>query len=150
MRGNADSTGVESNSGYKMPPEGDYSVQISEVGEQLTSNGDPMAKPVLEIVSGEYKGCKIWDNIVIPKEGSPAFKIMGRTKHFLHCINEPYEGKFSYNTDNWLFKRVKVSVKHEIQKSGKNEGKPKCVISAYILDESLNQTQSAWDDAPAL
>lgn len=154
MRGRMNTTGVEEGTGFRLPPEGDYMVEIVEVGEKNTKNGDPMAMLTLEIKTGEYKGCKIWDNIVIPLPSSPSIAIMGRTKHFLHCIGEQYNGEFEYDTERWKLKKVNVTVKQEIQEQGKYAGKHRCVIADYILDESLNRSYpsgneaTVWDDTP--
>lgn len=136
MRGHTNTTGVKESTGFPLPSEGDYELKIIEIGETITENGDPMAKLVLEITSGKYEHCLIWDNIVIPGEGSPAIKILGRTKHFWHCIGEPYEGNVAWNTERWLHKKVMASLKHEIQKGGKNAGRLRAVIDSYILPEN--------------
>ena len=138
MRGSANTTGVkESDGSFELLNEGEYLFEISEVGEATTSNGDPMAKLVLVVKDGQYKGQKVWDNIVIPNEGSKAWKIMGRTKFFLHCIGEPFEGQFDWDTARWLYKTVKARVRHEVQEQGKYAGKNKAVIETYLLDEVL-------------
>ena len=46
----------------------------------------------MAVSRGERIGAWLWDNIIFPKPGSPAERIIGRTKHFLHCLNEPCEG----------------------------------------------------------
>lgn len=137
MRGNINTTGVSESSGFQICPKGEHVFEIIEVGEAQTKNFDPMAKLVLVVKEGEHANKKVWDNIIIPHENSPAIKILGRTKHFLHCIGEPYEGALDYDTARWLYKTVKANVDHEIQKVGKNAGKPKAFISNYILDEVL-------------
>lgn len=151
MRGRANTTGV-SESGFSLLPEGEYLFEIEEVGEAMTKNNDPMGKLVLVVARGEHKGCKVWDNIVIPNEGSPSFKIMGRTKRFLHAIEEPYEGEFDYDTSRWTGKKVLAEVAHEIQEQGKYAGKPKAVISQYIVAEENSgveigqaKEESPWD-----
>lgn len=135
MRGNCDTTGVKENSGFEILPPGEYLFDIFEVGEAQTKNFDPMAKLILIVHIGEHANKRVFDNIIIPKEGSQAWKIMGRTKHFLHCIGEPYEGQFEYDTARWVHKTVRAEIKHEIQKEGKYAGKPRAIVSNYILDE---------------
>lgn len=138
MRGRTNTTGVkESDGSFVLLPQGKYAFEITEVGESVTTNGDPMAKLVLVVKEGEHKGNKVWDNIVIPNEGSKAWKIMGRTKHFLHCIGEEYEGEFDYDTSRWVLKTVVADVKHETQTQGKYAGKDKAVIANYLLDDEL-------------
>lgn len=137
MRGNTNTTGVSENTGFELLPEGQYLFEIQEVGESSTRNGDPMAKLTLVVKDGQYKGRKVWDNIIIPYPNSPAIKILGRTKHFWHCIGEPYEGDVDWDTARWLFKSVVANIKHELIKEGSYAGKNKAVVSNYVLSEEL-------------
>lgn len=138
MRGRTNTTGVKESDGtFELLNEGEYLFEIAEVGESTTQSGDPMGKLVLVVKDGEYKGQKVWDNIVIPNEGSKAWKIMGRTKFFLHCIGEPFEGEFDWDSARWLYKTVRARIRHEVQKEGKYAGKNKAVIETYLLDEAL-------------
>jgi hypothetical protein len=150
MRGQANSTGVKPADGtFELLPNGEYLFEIDSMKETETRHGDPMASIALKIAQGEYKGRFVYDNIVIPREGSPSFKIMGRTKHFLHCIAEPYEDLFEYDTARWLFKRVKAVVKTETQTEGQYAGRSRNVIASYILDEAMQSAGvSSPDDIP--
>ena len=132
MKGKADSTGAsESGSGYSLIPDDEYTAKIIEVVDGTTKGGDPMITLTLEIHSlKEWGGRKVWDRIVIPKVGSSAYGIMGRTMHFLHCIGEPYEGTFPWNTDNWQGQIVKI----EIGKRTYND-KEYNEVKSYILEE---------------
>lgn len=125
----------ENKGGYVLIPEDVYDVQINEVGEKTTKNGDPMASVKFVILTGEYKGKWLFDNIVIPKPGSPSFGIMGRTMHFLHVIGQPYQGKFSVDTDSWPFKKLKVKVKHKVQEQGKRAGETVAVVDGHDFAE---------------
>ena len=63
----------------------------------------------------------------------------------MDVIGEPYEGdNFEWNSDNWKYKKVKAVVKHELQKQDKWAGKPKAVISEYIL----NENEIAQEESP--
>jgi hypothetical protein len=132
MKGKADTTGaVENGGGYALIPDGEYTARIVEVADGSTKGGDPMITITLEIHSvGPEGGRKVWDRIVIPKQGSPAFGIMGRTMHFLHCIGEPYEGTFTWNSDNWQGQVVKVEIG-----SREYNGKEYNEVRNYILEE---------------
>lgn len=128
-----DTTGVEENGGgFVLIPEDTYEVIIAEKSDKTTQNGDPMVSVKFDITVGIYKGKWLYDNIVIPLPGSRAMGIMGRTKHFLHVIGQPYEGKFSTDSDKWLFARLRVKVKHEVQKAGKYAGQKVAVIAEHI------------------
>ena len=139
MRGKTNMTDINEQGTFKLLPEGDYLMQIAEVVDidkfnmPLTSkNGDPMVKIMLKPVDQE--DVWVWDQIIIAENvDSPGFKIKGRSKHFLHCIGEPYEGAFEWNSDNWKGKRVRVSITHEVP----NEFHKyvKAVVDNYIIDE---------------
>ena len=116
---------------------GTHEFIITLVKNKVTKNGDPMASIKLECNFGDTdQGNSCWDNIVIPKEDSPAIKIMGRTKHFLHCIGEPYDtDNLDIDDARWINKIVTAEVIHE----GPNEHHKGtvAVISKYILVEGL-------------
>lgn len=132
MKGYADSEGArEGSGGFELVSEGWHVVELTEVSDKVSKNGDPMFGVKYEITQGQFKGQWLFDNIIIPQKGSPAFKIMGRTMHFLHVIGQPYEGKFDYDTEKWIWSKLKVNVKHEIQKEGKNAGKPVAKVKGH-------------------
>lgn len=127
----ADTTDVEESGSFEVVPAGSHAVFIKQVTDKITKANDPMISVWYEIASGDLEGRLLFDNIVIPKAGSPAFKIMGRTKHFLHVIGQPYEGKFKVIPENWVHEKLIVKVEHEIQKEGKNKGKPVAVVAYH-------------------
>jgi len=115
----------------KLLPDGKYLFQITEIQDKETKNGDPMISVKLQCIDERYEDIWVWDNIVIPTPNSPGWGIAGRTKHFLHCINEPFQGNFSWDSDNWKYKKVKANVESETYND-----KLKNVIKGYILKES--------------
>ena len=125
----------EGKGGYVLIPQDIYEVMITEKNDKVTKHGDPMVNVFMEISKGEYKGKLLFDNIVIPKPGSPSFKIMGRTMHFLHVIGQPYEGKFKTDSDKWLWAKLKVKVKHKIQQEGKRKGETVATVDAHDFIE---------------
>jgi hypothetical protein len=139
MKGKTNMNDVNEQGTFTLLEEGEYLMKISEVvdtdktGLPLTSkNGDPMIKIMLEPV--DQPNVWVWDNIIISDNvNSPGYQIKGRSKHFLHCIGEPYEGEFDWNSDNWKGKRVKVSIKHE--PANEYHKYIKAVVDSYILDE---------------
>lgn len=146
MRGSSNTTGVTESTSFTICPEGEHLFEVSEVGEAQTKNFDPMAKLTLTPRGGKGTVAKVYDNIVIPKEGSVAWKIMGRTKRFLHCIGEPHEGQFDWDTARWVGKIVKANIEHEIQKEGKNAGKPRAIVANYVLDDVLALKDGPFND----
>ena len=147
MKGRADSTGAtENGGGFVMIPDGEYTVKITEISPGQTKAGDPMMTLTLEVCSmGEFGGRKLWDRIIIPQQGSSAFAIMGRTMHFLHCIGEPYEGQFTWNTDNWQGQFVKVEIGSAKYTDKNGNEKIKNEVKAYLLEEKP-ASEAAKDD----
>jgi hypothetical protein len=149
MRGKADMNGVQEGGKFERIPDGDYYSRITEVKDKVTANGDPMASITLTITEGKFEGRKMWDNIIFPHSESPAIKILGRSKHFLHAIGEPYEGAIEYDTDNWKFKDVIINVGFE---PAKGEYKEKNVVKDYIIPEQQSapaikkSDDIAWDE----
>jgi len=150
MQGQTDFYGVDEQKEFgsrELLPDGKYNLQIVETLGKETKKGDPMISIKLLCVEGQYSGSWVWDNIVIPTPDSPGWGIAGRTMHFLHCIGEPFQGNFAWNSDNWMYKNVKVSVGKELYND-----KPKNIISGYLLDEKSNQTNTTQkatkDDLP--
>ncbi|MFA5340440.1 MAG: hypothetical protein WC332_01565 [Clostridia bacterium] len=152
MKRDCDGTGVREQGEYVLLPEGEYDVVIEEVRDtdkdgnaQETKNGDPMITIKLVPSSGVYQDeAWVWDNITISDNpNSPGFKILGRSKHFLHCIGEPYEDKFSWDSANWLYKKCRIKVEHE--PPNQYHKKPKAIVSGYILTDDL---QEPAEDSP--
>ena len=115
-------------------PLNEYNFQITDKKDKTSSNGDPMVNITLTVIDGEYKGDVVYDNILIPAPDSPAARILGRTKHFLHCINEEYEGEeVIWDSDNWLGKTIKAMIAHE--EPNQYHRNKRAVISEYMLDE---------------
>ena len=113
MEINVDMTDVTEGGVFVTIPEGQYTVQIKEATDGHSKAGDPMINVMMEVVVGEFAGAKLWDNILFPPADSTRAKILGRSMHFLHCIGEPYEGKFKVQTENWPYQKCSIMVKHE-------------------------------------
>lgn len=143
MRGETDMSNVKEGGSFDPIPEGLYKLCIEEIEPKTTKNNDPMAGLTMTVVGGEFAGRKVWDNIIIPEDDSPAIKIKGRTMHFLHCIDEPYEGKFAWDSDNWIGKTLFAKIWHETY-----EGKVRSKISEYLLPEDVEDVKK--DDADSV
>jgi hypothetical protein len=123
---------------------GQHEFIISEIQELYTKNGDPMFNIKLICNKGDKDAGKwCFDKIVIPEENSSAIKIMGRSKHFLHCIGEPYDNDgLDIDSDRWLNKKVVAETEIEAP----NEYHPKfpvTKITNYVLVEGLNSIPDA-------
>ena len=132
---NYDMTGVDENMGFKLLPEGLYDAKILNVEEGISKNDDPIFAVTFEIQEGEHKGRFAWDRILFPKPGSSAIKIRGRSMHFLHVIGEPYEGKINIAIFNWIGKRCKIFVQHEVY-----EGKTYARVQGHDFAEQVTDT----------
>jgi len=134
MPGVANFEGVSEKTGFQLMPDDTYEFEIENVSAKETSKGDPMVNVTLRCISPGFEGKTIFDNIVIPVDSeSSAWGIAGRTKHFLHCIGEQYEGQIEWDEANWLFRRVIADIrtkKDSYNPDGKN------IVSAYKLPES--------------
>ena len=136
MRGHINTTGINENASFALCPEGEHWFEISETEDATTKNGDPMVKITLKGVDPESTGSFVWDNIVIPLPNSPSFKIMGRTKHFLHCIGEPYEGEVEFDSDRWIGRKALAFIRHEEYRAKDQSIKTKAVIVFYTMPEA--------------
>jgi len=129
----------EQEGGIRLLPEDDYMFEIIEVKDTYTKdNNDYMANVTFRVIQeGSYYNAIVYDNIMFPEPNSPANKIIGRSKRFLHCIDEPYQGDFDVDTDKWIGKTV-------LAHTGIDEwqGKKKTIISRYLLNESLKDNNS--------
>jgi len=141
MKGTVNMKDVKEGGSFTLPPEGIYEVEIIEIQDKESQNGDPMVSIKLMITEGEYKDkAWVWDNILIPSSNSPAAKILGRTKHFLHCINEPYEGEeVEYDSGAWNWKTCKIRI--TIEPPNSFHKNPRAIVAEYVLDEALATAQ---------
>jgi len=132
-RGNADFTNVNEQGVAPMIPKGQYQAEILSKKDNTSKNGDPMIAIQISIIGGKYDNQWLWDNIVIPRVGSPAFKIASRTKHFLHCIGEPFEGEFLWDSDRWIGRKLSIMVDIELPNEYHSFNKP--FVSQYLMPE---------------
>lgn len=127
----------EENTGGGIMPDGKYMFEIAEKEDSNSKAGDVMINITLRCVEEAYSGNFVWDRILLPLPNSPAHKVIGRSKRFLHCIGEPYQGNFDVDTDRWVGKLVEAEIGHEVYDS-----KSKNIVKRYILQEDTNQPSS--------
>ena len=143
MRGQVNMNGVQEQSGgfesCPLPDEGEYYVEIVAVKEKFSKAGDAMPSIKLKITSGLFQDSWLWDNILIPDSNGPAAKILGRTKHFLHCIGELYESEnVEWDTENWIEKTCKIRLQHE--PPNEYHKNARAVVAEYILEETIEDS----------
>lgn len=146
MKGRADFSKVKEQGQFSDLPAGEYLAEIVEVKEGFTQNGDPMPAIKLQILKSGFEDCWVWDNIIISDNpDSPGYKILGRSKLFLHCIGEPYEGDMvAFDTDNWKGRKVRIET--DVELPNQYHKYKKAIVAKYILEElSNNKPESAQD-----
>lgn len=133
MKGRIDMSSTKEQGEYSLPAVGIHTVELIDKIDKESSNGDPMVSIKLEITEGTDEGCLVWDNILIPSPDSSASKILGRTKHFLHCIGEPYEGEIEWDSNNWIGKVFKIKVGHELP--NQYHKNTRAIVSGYVISD---------------
>lgn len=136
MKGTTNMSQVKEQTGgtCPLPDKGIYNVEIVLVKDGISQNGDPMIAIKLNITSGVFQDSWVWDNILIPHLDSPAAKILSRTKRFLHCIGEPYDGEeLGWDSDRWLYKQCKIRIDHE--PANQYHKYTKGIVAEYILED---------------
>ena len=108
-------------------PEGKYRVRIIHVDDKVkTEKGDDRYNVTFEVLDDEFQGYKLWSNIMVYYKGSPSIKGQRITRHFLHQINQQYQGVLNVNVDDWVGQIVFVDVEHDEYKDS-----PKAKIVNY-------------------
>lgn len=114
MKGTINMSGI-TESGIITIQDGEYVVELTRTTDKTTVNNDPMVSIQLTILEGKSnKGNWIWDNIILSKNpSSPGYKMLGKAKHFLHIIEEAFDGEnVEYDTANWIGKIFRVKIKN--------------------------------------
>ena len=145
MRGTTNMSQVkeQTGGGCPLPEKREYEFEIVLVKDKTSSNGDPMISVKLNITSGIFQDSWVWDNILIPSLSSPSAAILGRTKKFLHCIGEPFEGEeVEWDSERWLYKKCRARIDHEPANQYHKYIKP--FIAEYILEEEPGQNESPF------
>ena len=107
---------------FVLIPVGEYTLRVIEAVQGLTKNNDDMVTVTFEVVGGDFNLEKVPYYRVIffadrMKKGA------GIALTFLKSIGEPFEGQFKWNEKNWIGKKLKATIKHEVATQGKSVGK---------------------------
>ena len=95
-------------------PEGVYRAQIIKVDpKKKTANGDDLYHVHFQVINGEWTGQRLWANQMVYYKGSPSIRGQGFTRHFLHQINQDYQGTLQVDTEVWVGQIVDVTVGHK-------------------------------------
>ena len=134
-----DFSNVES---YTRCSEGQHMAKIVEVQENTTPAGDDMLTMVFEVIKGDSKGAKVFDNFVLTD------KALWKLKQLLQVVGVKCDGKIALDLDKLVGKVCDIAVYHE-----EYNGKMKARIDEYIAikrvdDDDDNDEEDEEDDEP--
>ena len=122
-----DFTGVSAEGGGRLLPEDVYSFEVMDITEEEgADSGQPYLQFEMQVVDGDFKGTKAWDNFSLQPQA--LWKLRG----FLEAAGqETVEGPMSLDPDDMIGLIVTGEVFHEEYK-----GKTKHRIGSYIADST--------------
>lgn len=101
---------VESSGGFETPPPGLYKAKLAECNLKESKSGNEMLECIYELISGDYKGSRVWDYVVLNEASE------WKLKQFLEAvgkINGKRGAKGSFDPDEFEDSEVQVRLKHE-------------------------------------
>lgn len=120
---------------YTRCSEGQHTAKIVEVQENTTQAGDDMLTMVFEVIKGDSKGAKVFDNFVLTD------KALWKLKQLLQVVGVKCDGKIALDLDKLVGKVCDIAVYHE-----EYNGKPKARIDEYIALKRSDDTDDEDDD----
>lgn len=129
---NVDFTGVES---YAKASEGIHTAKITKIEEKTTAAGDDMLTFTWTVISGEDKGCRVFDNIALTD------KALWKFKTVLEAIGKKAEGRIKIDLDGLIGKICDINVFWE-----EYNGQTRAKISDYMKAHNATP-QDDIDDA---
>lgn len=99
-----DFTNVES---FAKAAEGRHRVKIVEINEQTSQGGDDMLVFVFEVIKGDSKGARVYENCVLTD------KALWKLQQILQAIGIKCDGKVALDLDKLIGKICEVDVFHE-------------------------------------
>ena len=106
---------------YTRCAEGQHTAKIVEVQENTTQAGDDMLTMVFEVIKGDSKGARVFDNFVLTD------KALWKLKQLLQVVGIKCNGKIALDLDKLVGKICDIAVYHE-----EYNGKMKARIDEYI------------------
>ena len=142
-----DYTGVQESGGFTPVPVGEYWLKVMDTKEGHTGKGDRMVDVTLEVTNDiQYNGKKVWHKVsFLPakqKDGTPT-PGAGISKHWLHCLGEPFEAHAAVNHLAWRGKRLKVKLGLDTYIGRDDKEKNKNVIDEIFLPEEAKAAVDA-------
>lgn len=120
---------------YVRCSEGQHTAKIVEVQENTTQAGDDMLTMVFEVIKGDSKGARVFDNFVLTD------KALWKLKQLLQVIGIKCDGKIALDLDKLVGKVCDIAVYHE-----EYNGKMKARIDEYIALKRQNDDEEDNDD----
>lgn len=127
-----DFSGVES---FTKCAEGQHTAKLVEIQENTTQAGDDMLTMVFEVIRGESKGAKVFDNFVLTD------KALWKLKQLLQVLGVKCDGKIALDLDKLVGKVCDIAVYHE-----EYNGKMKARIDEYIALKSSADDEDDDDE----
>lgn len=127
-----DMTDVES---YSKASEGIHTAKVVEILEKDTQAGDPMLQFAFEIVKGDDKGCKVFDNFTLTD------KALWKFKAFLDAVGVKSDGKIKIDLDKLVGKVCDIEVFWD-----EYNGQTRAKISDYYKANSSKVKDDDEDD----
>lgn len=92
---------------FKRCEEGVHTVKLVQIDEGTSQAGDDMLKATFEVIKGESKGARVFDNFVLTDKALWKFKMC------LSAMGVKCDGKIAVDLDKLIGKTVNVEVGHE-------------------------------------
>lgn len=127
-----DMTGVES---YSKASEGIHTAKVVEILEKTSQGGDDMLQFAFEIIKGDDKGSRVFENFVLTD------KALWKLKSFLQAIGMKADGKMVLDLDKLLGKICDIEVFHDDY-----NGQKRAKISDYYKVGKGGSTDTEDDD----
>jgi hypothetical protein len=116
--------------------EGVHTAKIVEIQENTTQAGDDMLTMVFEVIRGDSKGAKVYDNFVLTD------KALWKLKQLLQSLGVKCNGKIALDLDKLIGKVCDIAVYHE-----EYNGKLKARIDEYTPVKSSGESDDEdYDD----
>lgn len=121
-----DFTNVES---FAKAAEGRHRVKIVEIDEQTSQGGDDMLVFVFEVIKGESKGARVYENCVLTD------KALWKLQQILQAIGIKCDGKVALDLDKLIGKICEIDVFHE-----EYEGRTRARIGEFFKATSAKSS----------
>lgn len=120
---------------FKRCSEGIHTAKIVEVQENTTQAGDDMLTMVLEVIKGDSKGARVYDNFVLTD------KALWKLKQLLQAIGMKCDGKIVLDLDKLVGRVCDIAVYHE-----EYNGKLKARIDEYTALQGSSGDEDEVDE----